>query len=139
MYISTFHLMPHRELPDDFEKRFSFFYDYPATTQLVGASLNTAVTWRPPPSCTTTCAPPRRIVPLCAVTTPSIIPARAGRTCATAGAADNRIATRTVIAGRIILRGHLYCNGVLKTIRDDYVTTAQMTTVSRTPVTTSTM
>lgn len=28
---------------DDFEKRFSFFYDYPATTQLVGASLNTAV------------------------------------------------------------------------------------------------
>ncbi len=28
---------------DDFEKRFSFFYDYPATTQLVGATLNTAV------------------------------------------------------------------------------------------------
>ena len=22
MYISTFHLMPHRELPDDFEKRY---------------------------------------------------------------------------------------------------------------------
>lgn len=28
---------------DDFEKRFSFFYDYPATTQLVGGALNDAL------------------------------------------------------------------------------------------------
>ncbi len=28
---------------DDFEKRFSFFYDYPATQQLTGASLTTAI------------------------------------------------------------------------------------------------
>ncbi|SCY70256.1 LptE family protein [Flavobacterium caeni] len=28
---------------DDFEKRFSFFHDYPAATQLVGAPFNTAV------------------------------------------------------------------------------------------------
>lgn len=28
---------------DDFEKRFSFFYDYPATDQLVGAKLKAAV------------------------------------------------------------------------------------------------
>ncbi len=28
---------------DDFEKRFSFFYDFPAESQLVGATLNTAV------------------------------------------------------------------------------------------------
>ncbi|MUP44750.1 hypothetical protein E0K83_03205 [Gramella sp. BOM4] len=27
----------------DFERRFSFFYDYPATTQLVGAALETAL------------------------------------------------------------------------------------------------
>lgn len=27
----------------DFERRFSFFYDYPATTQLVGANLETAL------------------------------------------------------------------------------------------------
>lgn len=28
---------------DDFEKRFEFFYDYPATQQLQGAALNTAL------------------------------------------------------------------------------------------------
>ncbi len=28
---------------DDFEKRFSFFYDYPATQQLTGANLTTAI------------------------------------------------------------------------------------------------
>lgn len=28
---------------DDFEKRYSFFYDYPATTQLVGGTLSTAL------------------------------------------------------------------------------------------------
>lgn len=28
---------------DDFEKRFSFFYDYPATTQLVGSALTEAL------------------------------------------------------------------------------------------------
>jgi hypothetical protein len=28
---------------DDFEKRFSFFYDYPAETQLVGSTLNSAL------------------------------------------------------------------------------------------------
>ncbi|MDG2432795.1 LptE family protein, partial [Flavobacterium sp.] len=28
---------------DNFEKSFEFFYDYPATTQLSGASLNTAL------------------------------------------------------------------------------------------------
>lgn len=28
---------------DDFEKRFSFFYDYPGTNQLVGAQLTTAL------------------------------------------------------------------------------------------------
>jgi hypothetical protein len=28
---------------DDFEKRFSFYYDYPATQQLTGASLDTAM------------------------------------------------------------------------------------------------
>lgn len=28
---------------DDFEKTFEFFYDYPATTQLSGASLNAAI------------------------------------------------------------------------------------------------
>ncbi|MFT3793350.1 LptE family protein [Flavobacterium sp.] len=28
---------------DDFEKRFSFFYDYSGTTQLVGAPLNSAI------------------------------------------------------------------------------------------------
>jgi hypothetical protein len=28
---------------DNFEKRFSFFYDFPATSQLTGATLNTAI------------------------------------------------------------------------------------------------
>ena len=28
---------------DDFEKRFSFYYDYPASQQLIGSSLDTAV------------------------------------------------------------------------------------------------
>lgn len=28
---------------DDFEKRFSFFYDYPAAKQLIGSDLNTAL------------------------------------------------------------------------------------------------
>jgi hypothetical protein len=28
---------------DDFEKRFSFFYDYPATKQLIGSDLNVAL------------------------------------------------------------------------------------------------
>lgn len=28
---------------DDFEKKFSFYYDYPATTQLIGSDLDTAI------------------------------------------------------------------------------------------------
>ena len=28
---------------DNFEKRFTFFYDYPATTQLTGTTLDTAI------------------------------------------------------------------------------------------------
>jgi len=32
-----------RKEEDDFEKRYSFFYDYPATTQLVGGTLSTAL------------------------------------------------------------------------------------------------
>ena len=30
---------------DDFEKQFSFYYDYPASQQLVGSSLDTAISW----------------------------------------------------------------------------------------------
>ena len=37
------------------------------------------------------------------------------------------------------LEGSFYCNGDSVTIRDDYVTTDQMTNVSRAPVTTSAM
>jgi len=32
-----------RKPDDDFEKRFSFYYDYPANTQLMGPTLNTAI------------------------------------------------------------------------------------------------
>lgn len=32
-----------RKEEDDFEKRYSFFYDYPATSQLVGGTLSTAL------------------------------------------------------------------------------------------------
>jgi len=32
-----------RNAEDDFEKRFSFYYDYDANAQLVGATLNTAL------------------------------------------------------------------------------------------------
>lgn len=34
----------HKKAEDDFEKKFSFFYDYPATDQLVGSKLSTAIT-----------------------------------------------------------------------------------------------
>jgi len=37
MYISTFHLMPHRELPDDFEKRYSSVWVTPPFHELADA------------------------------------------------------------------------------------------------------
>ncbi|HEV3329538.1 MAG TPA: LLM class flavin-dependent oxidoreductase [Bryobacteraceae bacterium] len=37
MYISTFHLMPHRELPDDFEKRYSSIWVTPPFHELADA------------------------------------------------------------------------------------------------------
>jgi len=37
MYISTFHLMPHRELPDDFEKRYPSVWITPPFHELADA------------------------------------------------------------------------------------------------------
>lgn len=33
----------HKKSEDDFEKKFSFFYDYPASDQLIGSKLTTAI------------------------------------------------------------------------------------------------